>query len=276
MKKTLIMALILMSAVLTNAQFDKNYSPIVSTGKLPQIFLDKVENGTLEDISREGELKGKKGKSTETFYVNTNIALKQLFLSGNVYFNDEISAYLNKVSSAIVAKNPSIKKPIKVFATKSTVPNAYAFGKGYIMINIGLLSRVENEAQLAFILCHEIAHVQKRHSLLMHRDEEEYKDKNRFSLKKSNELERLFERLKYSRQHEYEADAYGFELFQRMGYSLEAAKNALALLKSIKANKYNHSILLPTALTTVDSATIADCKSNYQEKWDCTKKKNFL
>lgn len=43
--------------------------------------------------------------------------------------------------------------------------NAFAVPGGYIYITQGLLSRLENEAQLAGVLGHEAAHVAKRHSV---------------------------------------------------------------------------------------------------------------
>lgn len=43
--------------------------------------------------------------------------------------------------------------------------NAYSAPGGYVFVTKGLLARVENEAQLAGVLAHEIAHVTKRHAL---------------------------------------------------------------------------------------------------------------
>jgi predicted Zn-dependent protease len=37
--------------------------------------------------------------------------------------------------------------------------NAFTFGGGLVYVHAGLLARLENEAQLAMILAHEIAHV---------------------------------------------------------------------------------------------------------------------
>jgi len=41
--------------------------------------------------------------------------------------------------------------------------NAYAIPGGYIFITRGALELMENEAQLAGVLCHEIAHINQRH-----------------------------------------------------------------------------------------------------------------
>jgi predicted Zn-dependent protease len=43
--------------------------------------------------------------------------------------------------------------------------NAFAFPHGSVYIHSGLVARTRNEAQLALVLSHEIAHVEKRHAL---------------------------------------------------------------------------------------------------------------
>ena len=43
--------------------------------------------------------------------------------------------------------------------------NAYSFPDGAIYIHTGLLSHLENEAELALLLAHELAHVTRRHAL---------------------------------------------------------------------------------------------------------------
>ena len=43
--------------------------------------------------------------------------------------------------------------------------NAYSFPDGAIYIHTGLLSHLENEAELALLLAHELAHVTGRHAL---------------------------------------------------------------------------------------------------------------
>src|SRR2546421_2733815 len=49
--------------------------------------------------------------------------------------------------------------------------NAFAMPNGRIYVHSGLLSRLDNEAQLAMILGHEMTHVTSRHALRFTRDE---------------------------------------------------------------------------------------------------------
>jgi len=48
--------------------------------------------------------------------------------------------------------------------------NAFALPDGHIYVHTGLLSRLDNESQLAMIVGHEMTHVTHRHALLLERD----------------------------------------------------------------------------------------------------------
>jgi predicted Zn-dependent protease len=54
--------------------------------------------------------------------------------------------------------------PFQFRVVDSPVPNAFALPGGYIYVTRGLLSHLQNEAQLAVVLGHEIAHVAARHA----------------------------------------------------------------------------------------------------------------
>lgn len=49
--------------------------------------------------------------------------------------------------------------------------NAFALPNGSVYVNSGLLARMENEAQLAGVLAHEITHVTNRHTFFEYRDQ---------------------------------------------------------------------------------------------------------
>ena len=71
--------------------------------------------------------------------------------------------YVNKVGNRIVA---GLQEPLfhyRFFVINTHTYNAFAIPAGYIFINSGLLMAMDNEAELAGILGHEIAHVNARH-----------------------------------------------------------------------------------------------------------------
>jgi beta-barrel assembly-enhancing protease len=74
-----------------------------------------------------------------------------------------LDAYLNGIVQRLAAH--AVPRPfeyrIKVVGDSSV--NAFTFGGGFLYVNAGLLARMENEAQVAMVLGHEIAHAAESH-----------------------------------------------------------------------------------------------------------------
>jgi Zn-dependent protease with chaperone function len=71
--------------------------------------------------------------------------------------DDALLPYLQRVHQHVCAKNPDLP-PSRVVLTANPTPNAYSIGEGTLVFFTGLLSELENEDQLAFVVCHELAH----------------------------------------------------------------------------------------------------------------------
>lgn len=76
--------------------------------------------------------------------------------------NDYIRTYLTELSKKIAAKS-DLRVPVKVTALNAKEINAFALPGGFLFIQRGLLEQVEDEAQLAGVVAHEIAHAAARH-----------------------------------------------------------------------------------------------------------------
>ena len=210
--------------------FTHDYEPIRFKGAIPSVFLENTLEQTLAEIdNREKDQLSK--KQSKSFYTLSNYALNGAFRSGNVYFNDPMTDYVRQVASQALSGDPELLKQIEVYVTKFTVPNASAWRTGTIFINIGLLKLLENEAQLAFVICHEAAHVAEKHSLQSYKKQEEIEDKGSV-FARASEMERFFEQLRYSRQYEFEADEKGMELFLQSGYDIQAPSQVMDILKN--------------------------------------------
>jgi len=74
-----------------------------------------------------------------------------------------LDAYLNGIVQRLAAH--AVPRPfeyrVKVVGDSSI--NAFTFGGGFLYVNAGLLARMENEAQVAMVLGHEIAHAAESH-----------------------------------------------------------------------------------------------------------------
>lgn len=81
--------------------------------------------------------------------------------SDQLYNDKQATAYLQGVMDRMY---PEFKGKINVYIYDSTELNAFALPNGSIYFNIGLLARMENEAQLAAVMAHEATHFIEKHS----------------------------------------------------------------------------------------------------------------
>lgn len=81
--------------------------------------------------------------------------------------DDSTQDYIKSVGKSVLEKwpIPLIGYDYKFQVIDDNEPNAVALPGGHIMVTSGLLSGVENREELEAALAHEIAHVEKRHSL---------------------------------------------------------------------------------------------------------------
>jgi predicted Zn-dependent protease len=79
--------------------------------------------------------------------------------------NDPIvSEYVNRVAQNIVLHSDS-KVPFTIKVVDSQEVNAFALPGGFLYVNRGLLEAAENEAEVAGVIAHEVAHVAARHGM---------------------------------------------------------------------------------------------------------------
>ncbi|NLM37617.1 MAG: M48 family metallopeptidase [Firmicutes bacterium] len=104
--------------------------------------------------------------------------------------------------------------------------NAFALPAGYIFVHTGLLSYVQSDGELAGVLAHEIAHVDRKHGMsalkrqlgmalllqILLKDASE-------QITKIGNIAVNLTQLGYGREAEYEADRYGVYFMERAGYS---------------------------------------------------------
>ena len=82
---------------------------------------------------------------------------------GGVYTADpELVQYVSSVGHRIAAVSDR-NLPYEFVVLNNTIPNAWALPGGKIAINRGLLMEMENEAELAAVLSHEVVHAAARH-----------------------------------------------------------------------------------------------------------------
>lgn len=78
-----------------------------------------------------------------------------------LYDNPLAQDYINRVGQSLVPAGSDKLYAFKILL--NPIPEARSLSTGTIYISTGLLASIDNEAQLAYVLGHEIAHVDKEH-----------------------------------------------------------------------------------------------------------------
>ena len=105
--------------------------------------------------------------------------------------------------------------------------NAYALPGGYVVIGRGLLSISESEDELAFILGHEIAHVDERHAIGRLQYQLASRKLGLESLYRLGQPVQFLYEAGYTKEQEAEADRDGIGLAHDAGYSAKGALDAM-------------------------------------------------
>ena len=78
-----------------------------------------------------------------------------------LYDNPRVQEYVNRLGQQIVPEDSDKLYTFKV--TVNPIPEAHTLSTGTVLISTGMISLLDNEAQLAYVLAHELAHVYKDH-----------------------------------------------------------------------------------------------------------------
>src|SRR5579884_1269131 len=107
------------------------------------------------------------GRGVNFYSLEKEIALgKQMATeverSAKVVDDPVISEYVNRIGQNLV-RNSDAKVPFTIKVLDSEEVNAFALPGGFFFVNSGLILKADNEAELAGVMAHEIAHVAARH-----------------------------------------------------------------------------------------------------------------
>jgi hypothetical protein len=202
----------------------KNFSYLKSSGNIPEEFLKLTSDKYKEDYSSNED----KGLDKD-FFLSTRYFIDELLLSGNILFNEELSNYVNKVAKYTLRKEKSLYKELQFYVLKSNSVNAFSTDQGIIFVTTGLLAQLENEAQLAYILAHEVAHYTEKHAREGYVERQNIKNgKGKYS--RLSYEDKVGELSVYSKDNEHEADSKGIEIFLESEYDIETVFTSFEVL----------------------------------------------
>src|SRR5580698_9469535 len=107
------------------------------------------------------------GKGVNFYSLEKEIALGKQLASeverqAKIINDPMIAEYVNRVGQNLV-RNSDAKVPFTIKVIDSEEVNAFALPGGFFFVNSGLILKADNEAELAGVMAHEIAHVAARH-----------------------------------------------------------------------------------------------------------------
>jgi predicted Zn-dependent protease len=165
--------------------------------------------------------------------------------------DSQLNSYVSQVGNKMAAASHRPHMPYSFRVVNATYVNAYAFPGGSIAATRGIMLSLENEAELASLLGHELGHVNARHSA-------EQMSKGQLTQAlvggisvlagtQSAALGDLAGQLgqisagallaSYSRDNEREADALGMSYMVGAGYGSEGFVGLMEMLNSLSKHK---------------------------------------
>ena len=161
--------------------------------------------------------------------------------------NDPVIAeYVNRVGQNLV-RNSDAKVPFTIKVIDSEEVNAFALPGGFFFVNSGLILKADNEAELAGVMAHEIAHVAARHGT---------RQATRGEIAQLGMIPLIFMGgwtgygiyqaasvlvpvgfLKFSRGFESEADMLGLEYMYKAGYDPTAFVDFFEKIETLEKRK---------------------------------------
>ncbi len=166
-----------------------------------------------------------------------NYAPMRQMQGGDLNIDPELTKYVNDIGQRLAEVSDRPNLPYEFVVLNESVPNAWALPGGKIAVNRGLLTELENEAELAAVLSHEITHAAARHSAkAMDRAQRASigvgiaaavlgvsNNKYGVAILGASMIGAGLITQKHGRDAELEADHYGMEYMRRAGYDLNGA-----------------------------------------------------
>ncbi len=219
-------------------------------------FLDKIQNLSDPD-SKEGKLFSGATKilssSQEIDYktertIGESLALEGIQRFGLPVKNESLQQYVNQVGNALAvnSKRPTI--PYQFAILDSSVQNAFAVPGGVIFISRALVSILNDEAELAAVLAHEVGHVSAKHALKSTQRAQFFEgvgtvtaasvrgDKGKKFASAIGDMQAVLFDKGLDKEMEFEADLAAMETTYRTGYDPSAIIRVLEKLQKLEAS----------------------------------------
>ena len=161
--------------------------------------------------------------------------------------------YINELGAKLLSGIENRVRDYTFFIVKDFGVNAFAVPGGFIGVNIGLITRAQNQDQLASVLAHEIAHVRLTHSLQSMQKASgvgnvsmlgmlaglllgSYNSELGSALILGSAAGSQQAMINFTRENEYEADRLGMQLLQNANFDSQGMVDFFKIMQRIAGN----------------------------------------
>lgn len=208
MKKLIPLTVLLLLASGARAQ-------LRSAGDVPTDLKMNVQELYDADLQRAKKYAGGRVKNKQ-LVLEASYNINKMMAGGHIIYGDPISQMASRIADTLLKDYPELRSELRFYTVTSPEVNAFATGQGMVFINVGLVAQVEDEAQLAFIISHEIIHYYRSHSmekLVGNKHRRRDKGHEADYDQADSEMGDFLRRHNRSREMENEADSLGIALF---------------------------------------------------------------
>lgn len=230
------------------AQFNSTYAAAPVQDTIPAFYSAQIKLRLKTDLAEADQHGSKISESVKELLRQRADYVVENFNSDLFIVDQRYTGFLQDILANIYKANPQLPKETTVFAHRSSASNAISFGEGTIAFTLGLLSKLETESQIAFVLCHELAHYHANHSndkilstAKLYNSKEykkEIKAVNKSEYGQYTRFVKLVSSLeisvsKHGREKEFEADSIALIYFANVSDDMRAPIRTLEILDSL-------------------------------------------
>lgn len=235
----------------THAQFEKTFEPLAFYNEEDEELIKALRQQLRDQLATLPSKTPLDNQVRDRYIKITNYLISRVKKKGIV--KDELlQEFVESVFNDLVSNTPLKSNPRRVLVAAIPYGNAMCMGEGTFFVTTGLLARIDNESQLAFVLAHEIAHYELGHvrAKIVKDVKTMYEKKVNQGVKnilqnyrdpdeaEMDSLRRLvYAKNEFSRKQEREADSLGFIIHTNASYNARESAGALAVLDSIDYTK---------------------------------------
>lgn len=236
----------------------------VEAGQKRQLF-----EGVSDVMSSTGEI-----DYESEFAIGETLALEGFKRFGMPVQDRGFQEYVNLVGNAVARNSLRPDIPYYFVVIDSPVYNAFACPGGIIFVSSALVKLMDDEAELAGVLAHEVAHVSHKHALQSIKRARFFKGVGKISTanmkgEKGQQYQQMIGDLQsvlfdrgLDKSMEYEADSSGIETAYKTGYDPEGLIRVLEKLQQKEASAQRAGSWFSTHPST--GSRIQRCRS---EMW---------